>query len=249
MNDVEKYCVVIPVYNNAGTVGSVVEEVLAKGYRLVAVSDGSDDGTLEILRRYEDRIELVAYPDNRGKGHALACGFRRAVSLGFSHAVTIDADGQHSASDIPGMISVSMSSPDAVVIGSRRLDAENMPSANTFANRFSNFWFAVHTLRRIPDTQSGFRVYPLSFYGHFKVFTSRYEAELEMIVRGVWKGIEIVSCPVSVYYPENKDRVTHFRPWTDGFRISVLNTVLTFAAILYGYPSMLINSLLGGRRR
>lgn len=242
------YCVVMPVYNNAGTVGRVAESVLAEGYRLIAVSDGSDDGTLEVLESFGDRIELVSYPVNRGKGYALVCGFRRAAALGFRYAVTIDADGQHAVSDIDRMVSVSRANPDAVIIGSRRLDAENMPSANTFANRFSNFWFAVHTLHRIPDTQSGFRVYPLSFYGRYKAVTSRYEAELEMIVRGAWKGLGMVPCAVSVYYPDEKDRVTHFHPWKDGFRISVLNTVLTFAAIFYGYPSMLICRLIDRRK-
>jgi hypothetical protein len=116
-----------------------------------------------------------------------------------------------------------------------------MPAGNSFANRFSNFWFALQTLRRLPDTQTGFRVYPLEDLPPLWILTSRYEAELTLLVFSAWKGISLVPVPVQVSYPE--DRVTHFRPFWDFFRISVLNTVLCLLALIYGYPRMLLTRL------
>ena len=125
-----------------------------------------------------------------------------------------------------------------LVIGSRNLTAEGMPSGNTFANKFSNFWFTVQTGRKLPDTQTGFRVYPLEDLPSLKLLTARYEAELALLVFSAWKNLRIVPVPVRVYYPE--DRVSHFRPFADFFRISVLNTVLCVLALVYGYPRMLL---------
>ena len=121
-----------------------------------------------------------------------------------------------------------------------------MPSGNTFANRFSNFWFHLQTGLRLPDTQTGFRVYPLLHLPCLKLLTYRYESELELLVFSAWRGVHIVPVPVSVSYPA--DRVSHFRPFRDFLRISLLNTVLCLLAIVYGYPRMLLNRMKGGRR-
>lgn len=241
MKDGQRYCVVMPTYENAGTVCRVVDSVIEAGYHLIAVSDGPHDGTLELLERYGDRITLVAYPVNKGKGHALSAGFAKAVEGGYDYAVTIDSDGQHSADDIAVLIEKSLCNPVAVIVGKRMMEGVERPASSGFANAFANFWFSVHTLRRFPDTQSGFRCYPLSYYGRMKPVTSRYEAELEMLVRGAWHGLNIIAVPVKVYYPPEKERVSHFRKGRDFMRISLLNTVLTFAALFYGYPSMLVH--------
>lgn len=243
MNESPRYCVVMPTYENAGTVCAVADSVLAAGYHLIAVADGPHDGTAELLDGYRDRVTVVAYKENRGKGHALSAGFTKAVEEGYDYAVTIDSDGQHSADDIPLLLEVSLRNPGAVIVGRRAMEGVERPASSGFANRFANFWFAVHTLRRFPDTQSGFRCYPLSYYGKTRFFTSRYEAELEMLVRGAWNGIGMVAVPVRVYYPPRDERVSHFRKGRDFMRISLLNTVLTFAAVFYGYPSMFLHRL------
>ena len=111
-----------------------------------------------------------------------------------------------------------------------------MPGGNTFANRFSNFWFTIQTGIRLPDTQTGFRLYPLKRLSGTRFVTSRYEAELELLVFAAWAGVELVSVPVRVFYPSQEERVTHFRPVADFARISVLNTVLCFLAVVYGWP-------------
>ena len=127
-----------------------------------------------------------------------------------------------------------------MLVGSRNLRMENMPGGNTFANKFSNFWFRLQTGVNLPDTQSGFRLYQLNRIGKLHLLTSRYEAELELLVFLCWKGVQMRPVGIRVYYPPEGERVTHFRPFWDFFRISVLNTVLCVFALFYGLPSRLL---------
>ncbi|MEG0500373.1 MAG: glycosyltransferase family 2 protein, partial [Rikenellaceae bacterium] len=141
---------------------------------------------------------------NRGKGAALKTGLAYATQKGFRYAITIDSDGQHFADDIPQFMEQIRKTPDALIIGARNLTAENMPSKNTFANKFSNFWYKVETGKSLTDTQSGYRLYPLDKLRDMKFFTPRYEFEVEIIVRAAWRG-KRVTCftfpPISGFYP------------------------------------------------
>ena len=233
------HCVIIPTYNNALTLSGVILEVLNYCAHVVVVNDGSSDSTPEVLQSFGDRIHVIEYFPNRGKGYALRKGFRYAVEKGFRYAVTIDSDGQHFASDIPLLMEASSRNPQALIIGSRQFNQPNMPAKNSFANKFSNFWFTVQTGHRLNDTQTGYRLYPLHKMSKMRFFTSRYETELEILVRLAWKGVPLIPVPVKVYYAPKGERVTHFRKGKDFFRISLLNTALCVAAVLYGYPSML----------
>ncbi|MBR5255697.1 MAG: glycosyltransferase family 2 protein [Bacteroidales bacterium] len=234
MTDPRHICAVIPTYNNGRTVADVVRGVLRNGLPVIVVDDGSTDETAQSLEGLD--IHLVRHPKNRGKGIALKTGFEEARHLGYKFALTIDADGQHNPDDIPALVAAA--GEKTLVIGSRNIAADGMSSGSTFANKFSNFWFTVQTGRKLPDTQTGFRVYPLENLPSLKLLTARYEAELTLLVFSAWKGLRLVPVPVRVYYPE--DRVTHFRPFADFFRISVLNTVLCVLALVYGYPRMLL---------
>lgn len=239
-------CVIIPTYNNGSTIGTVIDNCKAWTDDIIVVNDGSTDATSEILASYgKERIAIVSYPRNKGKGHALKKGFVYAKAHRYQYALTIDADGQHSTDDIPGFIQAISLHPHSLIMGSRNIQAENMPRKNTFANKFSNFWFTVQTLRRIPDTQTGYRLYPLGYMGSLWWLTSKYEAELELLVFAAWHGVNIIPIPVHVFYPSAEERVSHFRPGMDFFRISVTNTVLCLLAIVYGGPRMLINKLKG----
>ena len=234
MTDPRHICAVVPTYNNGGTVADVVRGVLAQGLPVLVVDDGSTDGMADALRGMGTTI--LRHTRNRGKGCALKTGLEEARRLGYRFALTIDADGQHDPTDIPALVAAA--GEKTLVVGSRNLTAEGMPSGSTFANRFSNFWFTVQTGRKLPDTQTGFRIYPLEDLPSLKLLTSRYEAELALLVFSAWRGVRLVPVPVKVYYPE--DRVSHFRPFADFFRISVLNTVLCVVALVYGYPRMLL---------
>ena len=240
--DQHRLCVVIPTYNNEKTLAQVINDVLKYTHSVIVVNDGSTDNTGEILEKFAEKIELVSYKANKGKGYALKCGFDRAEALGYKAAITLDSDGQHFASDMEAFVQSAETNPDTFFIGQRIIEGVR-PSGNSFANRFSNFWFAVHTGRRLQDTQNGFRLYPLAAMKGFRPVSTRYEAELEMLVRSAWKGISIRPVPVHVYYPPEGERVSHFMPGKDFFRISLLNTLFTFLAILYGYPSMLCRKL------
>ena len=228
-----KVCVIIPTYNNAGTIVEVISGVTAYCQDVIVVNDGSTDETASILQRLSTPVTLVSYPKNQGKGHALVKGFQKARELGFSHAITIDADGQHFPADIPILLNKMEEKPEAIIVGCRNLTEKNMPRQNTFANKFSNFWFRLQTGISLPDTQSGFRLYNLKALRWLPLITSRYEAELELLVFAAWTGCPISSVSVRVYYPPVEKRVSHFRPVYDFFRISVLNTILCAGALFY----------------
>jgi uncharacterized protein (DUF2062 family) len=168
-------------------------------------------------------------------GH-LRKGLARATELGYDYAITIDSDGQHLAKDIPVFIDKLEQMGDAIVIGARNMNQDSVPGKSSFGHKFSNFWFKMETGIDAPDTQSGYRLYPLQPLRTMKFFTRKYEFEIEVLVRSAWKGIKIESVPVSVYYAPKETRVSHFRPFKDFTRISILNTILVFITFLYIKP-------------
>lgn len=242
-------CAVIPTYQNAKTLLKVVADVHRVVDTVFVVDDGSNDGTAALLDKAtgsERPEKVLTHPKNCGKGAALKTGLTYARQQGFRYAVTVDADGQHRADDIPALLKTVEEEPDALAIGSRGLQHENMPAKSTFANRFSNFWFALQTLQRLPDTQSGLRVYPLRRLHGLRWMSARYEAELTLLVFSAWAGVKLLPVPVSVYYPPRDQRVTHFRPGRDFTRISVLNTLLCFLMVVYGWPRIFCRQIARG---
>lgn len=238
-----KVCTVMPTYNNGGTLRDVVERVLAYCSDVIVVNDGCTDHSAEVLASFGERITVVDYGRNRGKGYALKQGFEKAKAIGFDYALTIDSDGQHFPEDIPLFVEALEQHPGALIVGSRNLKQDNMPGKNTFANKFSNFWFRLQTGIPLEDTQSGYRLYPLESINLRWPITPRYEAELELLVFSAWRGVPVISLPVRVYYPPEDERVSHFRPFWDFFRISVLNSILTFGALFYYLPVKLWRKL------
>lgn len=238
-------CIVIPTYNNASTLKHVIQQVLQFHQKIIVVNDGSTDNTLEILQGLS-LIEVISYARNKGKGYALKCGFRKALDLGFEYAITIDSDGQHLPEDLPAFAKAIQESPHALIVGTRTLQAtENVPAKNSFANRFSNFWYQLQTGIKLKDTQSGFRLYPLNFIKGRRFFSTKYEFELELLVRAAWNSVNIISIPINVYYAPEHERISHFRPFRDFLRISILNFFLTFLALVFFRPRLIIRSLKG----
>lgn len=234
-------CVVIPTYNNAGTVYRVVAETLRYCDDVIVVNDGSTDDTREILDTIP-RIDIVDYPTNKGKGIALKRGFIHARSKGFRYAITLDSDGQHYPEDIWNFVKAIVEMPGTLVVGERDLSNVDINAQSSFANKFSNFWFWLQTGLRLKDTQTGFRAYPLASLHGLGLLTSRYEAELELLVFSAWQGTPIRSIPIRVYYPPRGERVSHFRPFPDFARISILNTILCVLAVVYGLPMRMYNA-------
>ena len=236
-NEQWRVCVVVPTYNNAGTIVDVLRRIAAITQHIIVVIDGCTDDTRERLKDITDApLVIVDHAENKGKGAALLSGFKCAILKGYEYAITIDSDGQHFPEDIPVFLRAMEEHPEAFIIGSRNLKQKNMSGGSSFANHFSNFWFAVQTGVRLPDTQTGYRLYPLRNLSGVHLITSRYEAELELLVFAAWAGADLIPVPVRVYYPPKNKRVSHFRPLTDFLRITVLNIAFCLVAIFYGWP-------------
>ena len=184
--DEERICVIVPTYNNERTIADVLQRIQVYTYNIIVVNDGSTPETLAAVRSLSEIPEIVDYTPNRGKGYALMQGFRRALELGYKYAITIDSDGQHFPEDIPLLLECFQRHKGALIVGSRNLTADNMPSKNTFANKFSNFWFHLQTGIDLEDTQSGYRLYPLERINLRWPITPRYEAELENLLAKVF---------------------------------------------------------------
>lgn len=235
-----KVCVIIPTYNNERTLKRVIDSVLEFSPYVIIVNDGSTDSTAKILENYR-HLTLIHHPENSGKGTALKNGFKKALELGYDYAITIDSDGQHFATDIPSFIEEIEANGESLIIGSRNMKQEGVPGKSSFGNNFSNFWFWFETGIRLTDTQSGYRLYPLHKIPK-NYFTNKFEFEIEVIVRTAWKGVRVKNIPIQILYDPN-ERVSHFRPFKDFTRISILNTILVVIALFYIKPRDLLRKL------
>lgn len=235
-------CVIIPTYNNQKTLQRVVDGVLNYTQNIIIVNDGSTDETSSILQKYP-QLTQIHFPENKGKGVALREGFKKAKQLNYTFAITIDSDGQHFPNDIPLFWkALEEEKRDVLLIGSRNMNQDGVPKKSSFGNKFSNFWFWFETGIKLDDTQSGFRLYPLNSIPK-KFFTRKFEFEIEVIVRTSWKSVPVKNIPINILYDPN-ERVSHFRPFHDFSRISVLNTVLVIITLLYIKPRDFFQKLL-----
>jgi glycosyltransferase involved in cell wall biosynthesis len=212
----------IPAYEAGGSIAAVVRGVQALLARVVVVDDGSRDDTASAARAAG--AEVVSHGANRGKGAALVTGFKHAAGLGVDRVLTLDADGQHLPSEIPALLAASDANPAAIVVGARRKSGHEIRRLNRFGN-----WIADRLLRLIagqplPDTQSGFRVYPVGATLGLGAAGARFDFETEILLRAARRGMPVVGVPVAVHYPPVRERVSHYRPAWDTLRI--IRTVL-----------------------
>ncbi|MBE0648071.1 MAG: DUF2062 domain-containing protein [Bacteroidales bacterium] len=252
-------CVIIPTYNNAGTLADVIRGVSSYTNDIIVVNDGSTDETAEVLRKVgswqlpfgtegssiaSSPHHLITIEKNTGKGFALREGFAYAIQAGYRYAITIDSDGQHFPDDIPKFIEAAERHPDSMIIGARDMSQNDVPGTSSFGHKFSIFWFNVETGLNVSDVQSGYRLYPLHRVSMIRHFYSRkYEFEVEVLVRLAWRGVFIHSVPVRVWYAPKGERVSHFRKGRDFARTTLLNTILVFAALLWIRPFHFAKSL------
>ncbi len=245
--DVLKACVIIPTYNNAATLAAVIEDVAQYSNHIIVVNDGSTDNTVDIVKQFT-AVQFISYEKNVGKGWALCKAFAYAADKGYKYGITIDSDGQHFAKDLPAFINKLEEEPNAVIIGARNMEQASVPGGSSFGNKVSNFWFKVETGITSPDTQSGFRLYPLEPMKKMSFITRKYEFEIEVLVRLAWKGVKVIAVPVTVYYAPKEERISHFRPYKDFFRISVLNTIIVIISFLYIKPRDFIRTLFSRKK-
>jgi glycosyltransferase involved in cell wall biosynthesis len=226
-----RFAVLIPVYNHAGGVVSVIERVLALDFPVWVVDDGSTDGTAARLPRVHG-ITVLRYEKNRGKGAALLAGFE-AMAGKADWAVTLDADGQHDPADISGLIRAIPAGFRPIVIGRREgMVGDDVPWTSRFGREFSNFWVRCAGGPVLSDTQSGMRIYPLPEAMRLGVHARRFQFEVEILVRARWAGIPVVEAPVRVSYTPGMKRVSHFRPFVDFCRNAATFTRLIFLRIM-----------------
>ena len=231
-----KPCVVIPVYNHERAVGSVVNGILAQRLPCILVDDGSGPGCAAVLdglaAATPEQITLLRHSVNRGKGGAVMTAIRSAARAGYSHAVQIDADGQHQPADIPRFLEQSEAKPQALIVGCPKYD-ETAPSLRLCARYLTHVWVSINTLsRQIKDSMCGFRVYPLPAMIELDrrhKLAERMSFDIEVLVRLHWAGLEIINLSTQVSYPS--DGVSHFRGWLDSLLISRLHATLFFGML------------------
>lgn len=216
----------IPAYDAAATLGAVVRGARDHVARVVVVDDGSRDGTAAAA--VAAGAEVVSHAANAGKGAALRTGLSVLAHDGVARALTLDADGQHLPHQIPVLLAASDAAPDAFVVGVRKKAGHHIRRINRFGN-----WFADRALRAIarqpiPDTQSGFRIYPVATTLGLPTVGDRFDFETEILLRAARRGLRVIGVPVEVHYPPVAERVSHYRVGRDTYRI--VRTVLRVLA-------------------
>jgi glycosyltransferase involved in cell wall biosynthesis len=235
-------CVIIPTYNNDKTLERIIDDVMEYAEDVIVVNDGSTDQTPEILKRFGS-VRVINDPKNKGKGYALRMGFHYALKQGFRYAITIDSDGQHYADDLPKFLEKIEQEPDSVIIGARNMEHDSVPGTSNFGHKFSIFWFRIETGFKLPDIQSGYRLYPLEKVEGMRFFGKKYEFEVEVLVRLAWKDVNITSVPIKVYYAPKGERVSHFRKFRDFTRVSIANILLVLIALFWINPFRFVKAL------
>lgn len=224
--------VIAPTYNNADTLLDVLRRIEAVGAEILVINDGSTDGTAGLLAKWMDgehavRVAVLTHPRNRGKAAALRTGFDAASAAGYTHAVTVDTDGQHDPEQIPELIEAAKRSPRALILGSRTEVGTDCPASHRVGWYMSALGIWLETGRAFNDSQCGLRVYPMSLTNVVRCRAPRYGFEAEIISRAAWAGAPIVEVPVRCHYAKGADYISHFRPWRDGLRGFLMHARLT----------------------
>ena len=231
-----RLCAVVPVFNHEGPVVGVVEALLAQGLPVLLVDDGSRASCAAVLDAlvlaHPGRVEVLRHTVNGGKGAAVVTGFRAAAERGYTHALQIDADGQHDTADVPRFIEASQREPHAVITGCPQYD-ESVPRGRLYGRYVAHVWVWINTLSlRITDSMCGFRIYPLD--AALRVIDSyrigrRMDFDIEILVRLDWAGMPIRNVPTCVRYPA--DGVSHFALLRDNLLISRMHARLFFGML------------------
>ena len=212
------FCIVIPVYNSP-YIREVIIDVLNYGYKVIVINDGSSDK----LDVNDLDIELVEHEVNKGKGEAILSGATKAKELGYDSFVTMDADKQHISSQIQKLTTAYQE--NTIVIGNRDFKGEHIPNSSKFGRKFSNFWVMLETFKKLGDTQSGFRMYPVNIL-ELPLTNKRFDFEVEILVHHSYRGGAIKDIEVECYYPPHEERITHFDKLWDNVHITLLHIKL-----------------------
>ena len=228
-NDI--WCVV-PVFNNKDTVKSVVLECSKYLSNIVVIDDGSTDININSLF-FDTKIVVLNHKKNLGKGKAILTAVEYIKQNNGLWVITIDADAQHFPSDIEKFL-LAIEDTNTIIIGSRNFSFENIPKRSCFGRKFSNFWIKLETGIDIDDTQSGFRLYPVTLFSNIQLKGKKYDFEVEVLVKAIWYGVKVKVIPIKVFYPEKREnRISHFRPFLDNARISYMHCKLILKRLIF----------------
>ena len=228
-------CLLIPIYNHGSSIRATVERLTPHGLPILIVDDGSDQATQSVLGElaldFPD-LRLFRLAQNAGKGAAVMHGMREAWQAGFSHALQIDADGQHDSADVPRFLALAAADPTALICGQPIYD-DSMPAGRRYGRHLTHFWVGVETLSwPVSDAMCGFRLYPLksvcALIERVRIPT-RMDFDIEIMVRLAWLGIPFKDVPTRVTYPA--DGVSHFDLLADNLRISWMHTRLSLGML------------------
>lgn len=219
-------CILIPTYNNPATIGDVTKRAHLLLANVVIVDDGSAKEGHDAIEALAGIAHILHRPENGGKGAAVKSGFEFARSLGFSHALQVDADGQHDLNDIPKLLAAAKDNPQALILGAPQYD-KSAPKSRRIARRITQFWVNLASgSKAISDPMCGFRVYPLAATKDLNVGADAMDFDPEIAVRLVWRGLRVINIPTAVQYFEGG--VSHFRLLHDNLLISWMHTRLMF---------------------
>lgn len=231
-----KIACVIPLYNNSATILSVAVGCRAIVSPVLVIDDGSTDLPEDFPATLASaNIDFLRHDCNRGKGAALQTALQHLAQQQIDYMITIDADGQHRPEDLPAFLEVLQKdgqNRDLLVIGVRDFNAPNVPNSSKFGRNFSNFWVKLETGLDCADTQSGFRAYPVAALQRLQLRCTKYNFEIEVLVRALWGGVRLREVPISVIYEPPGIRISHFQPFMDNFRLSLLHTWLVTRRLL-----------------
>lgn len=236
-------CIVIPHYNHPTTIGNVLAALQPFKLKCFLVDDASDGASQPVIDALVEResswVTLLRHDVNRGKGASVMTGCEAARAAGFTHALQIDADGQHTTADVPKLIELAKRHPHALITGTPVYD-ESVPRSRFYGRYVTHVWVWINTLSlRAPDSMCGFRVYPLSaasaVWSKARI-GQRMDFDTEIMVRMVWAGVEVIGMPTRVTYP--LDGVSHFDVWRDNVRISSMHARL-FVGMLWRAPYLI----------
>ncbi|MFA5286892.1 MAG: glycosyltransferase family 2 protein [Candidatus Omnitrophota bacterium] len=203
-----KACVLIPAYNESANILKLIQDIKKYQLEVLVIDDGSTDNTFSIAK--DAGVQAMLNLNNQGKGASLVKGFKYALENNFDAVITMDADGQHLAEDLPFFIEQANDPNTHIILGNRMFNVEKMPYLRVLTNKFMSWLISNISKQVIPDTQCGFRLIKKEVFKNVKLNTSKFDAESELLIKASRLGFKIKSIPIRSIYGREKSQINPF---------------------------------------